>query len=279
MVLSKVLTFALGTLHALWSHVTVCIHNPACAGLAEKVSPDNVIVLVSRYGQTATEAPDHSGQEAAQAAGHPPAACTSVLRPSSLEEGTCDEELLLPNQVHSPGMKRERALLAVEQSEDIAQACEEHECETASTRVRDSIKSLQITSAATASPGIMRRARDHYGTERWLPYWRDGKLILVSGLRPPPEVLLKEIARHTPMSPSSIIRQPAHPDNRMTLPEPTANDVCTRAHPVQTQAIKAGLLGSYFFDPRAWQCCNSARAEGWESYDLHACPACRRRSA
>lgn len=240
----------------------------------------------------AIELPEHSGEEPARCPRHLCSEGCSALSSRDCrlwssnpdQDNDCkgqtgggrDSEFLLPNQVSSP--TRTHGPLAVQSEAGPAVAREEP------VHFQLPMQNTSAVTAALKTTTLSQSAALHsvFGQHReevWVQFWRQGKLILVAGLRPPPEFLLSEIARHTPPSPGGIIRRPSRRGHEMSEQGCRgATDVCTRAHPVRAQAVKAGLLGLFFFDPCAWQCCNFARAEGWLFYDEHACSACRRRA-
>lgn len=130
----------------------------------------------------------------------------------------------------------------------------------------------------------------------WVPYQRAGKFMMVAAAtstqwgvqtQRAPEYLLAEIAKHTPQHQAGyVLRQPAR--THTVTPTTTAHHeddvsksapICSRVQPVNAQLVNAGLLGAFVFDPNAWQCCNTAKANGWRMYQDHACAHCKQRAA
>ena len=208
-----------------------------------------------------------------------------------------DAPFVLPNQIESPSSSRTRsapdapsAAAGAQTRVDLADvkvAFQGH--------IKKPVQHAELAAPSLAASSVSPRLLPHAHTrvprpeELWLPCWVDGKLILVTGQRGvagsrPPAFLLKEIARHSPPSqPGGIARQPncasLQADEFPGAANAADKEICSRILPVRVQAINAGLLGCFFFDPCAWQCCNTAKAGGWNAYDQLACSQCRCRAA
>jgi len=115
----------------------------------------------------------------------------------------------------------------------------------------------------------------------WRCYRRDGKVVLVASLQLqwPPEALLTRISESTPRPKAdSILREPESAAAPESAESEQLLSICCRNRPVSAQFVSLGLLGSFLFDPLAWQCCNTAKDAGWVHYNRDACVLCKRRA-